>query len=94
MEIEELWSQRHVSNKTLLTESATVQLSPQVKRLICCAFDVAATHPYGPGLKLHMRNALGYGATPQGIMEVLEIATALSLHTANIALSMLERAFR
>lgn len=61
------------------------QLSLQVKELICCAFDVAATHPYGPGLKLHTRNTL---------VEVLEIVTALSLHTANIALSMLERAFR
>ena len=32
-----------------------------------------------------MKNALGYGATPQEIVEVLEIATLLSLHTAHVA---------
>jgi alkylhydroperoxidase/carboxymuconolactone decarboxylase family protein YurZ len=63
----------------------------QVKEFVYCAFDVAATHLYVPGLKLHMKNALGYGATPQEIMEVLEIATALSLHTANVAAPILER---
>lgn len=55
----------------------------QVKELIYCAFDAAATHLYVTGLKLHMRNALGYGATPQEIAEVLEIASLLSLHTAH-----------
>jgi len=57
----------------------------QVKELVYCAFDAASTHLYVPGLKLHMKNALGYGATPQEIVEVLEIATLLSLHTAHIA---------
>jgi alkylhydroperoxidase/carboxymuconolactone decarboxylase family protein YurZ len=38
-----------------------------------------------------MRNALRYGASPEEIMEVLEIATALSLHTATVAAPILER---
>ncbi|KAF4635235.1 hypothetical protein G7Y89_g2876 [Cudoniella acicularis] len=50
-------------------------LEPKVKELIYCAFDAAATHLYQPGLKLHMKNAIKYGATPEEIMEVLEIAT-------------------
>ncbi|CRG85136.1 carboxymuconolactone decarboxylase [Talaromyces islandicus] len=66
-------------------------LEPKVKELIYCAFDAAATHLYVPGLKLHMKNALGYGASPQEIMEVLEIPTALSLHTANVAAPILEK---
>lgn len=57
----------------------------QIKELVYCAFDAASTHLYVPGLKLHMKNALGYGATPQEIVEVLEIATLLSLHTAHVA---------
>ncbi|KAM5357489.1 hypothetical protein ACJZ2D_016218 [Fusarium nematophilum] len=61
-----------------------------IKELIYCAFDAAATHLYVPGLKLHMRNALGYGATPQDILQVLEIATQLSLHTAHVAAPILE----
>ncbi|KAI8625580.1 Metallo-hydrolase/oxidoreductase [Xylariaceae sp. FL1651] len=65
-------------------------LEPKMKELVYCAFDAAATHLYVPGLKLHMRNALGYGATPQEIVEVLEIATLLSLHTAHVAAPIIE----
>ncbi|KAI0597408.1 AhpD-like protein [Biscogniauxia sp. FL1348] len=65
-------------------------LEPKMKELVYCAFDAAATHLYVPGLKLHMRNALGYGATPQEILEVLEIATLLSLHTAHVAAPIIE----
>lgn len=61
-----------------------------MKELIYCAFDAAATHLYVPGLKLHMHNALGYGASPEEVMEVLEIATQLSLHTAHLAMPILE----
>ncbi|KAH7350534.1 AhpD-like protein [Rhexocercosporidium sp. MPI-PUGE-AT-0058] len=64
-------------------------LEPKIKELVYCAFDVAATHLYQPGLKLHMKNAIGYGATPEEIMEVLEIATLLSLHTLEVAAPIL-----
>jgi hypothetical protein len=36
-----------------------------------------------------MRNVLNYGGTPEEIMEVLEIATQLSLHTSNVAAPIL-----
>lgn len=61
----------------------------QIKELIYCAFDAASTHLYQPGLKLHMRNVLRLGGRPEEIMEVLEIATLLSLHTINIAAPIL-----
>ncbi|CAK7234990.1 hypothetical protein SCUCBS95973_009118 [Sporothrix curviconia] len=64
-------------------------LSPKMKELVYCAFDTAATHLYVPGLKLHMKNALGYGATPQEILEVMEIATLLSLQTAHETVPMI-----
>jgi alkylhydroperoxidase/carboxymuconolactone decarboxylase family protein YurZ len=63
-------------------DSTKGALEPKVKELVYCAFDAAATHLYVPGLKLHYRNALGYGASVGEICEVLEIATGLSLHTA------------
>ncbi|TKA72403.1 hypothetical protein B0A55_05867 [Friedmanniomyces simplex] len=59
-------------------------LSNRDKELIYCAFDCAATHLYVSGLKEHMRNALRYGATVEQVVEVLELATALSLHTLNV----------
>jgi alkylhydroperoxidase/carboxymuconolactone decarboxylase family protein YurZ len=64
-------------------------LEPKVKELIYCAFDAAATHLYVPGLKAHMRNALGYGATAEEIIEVLEIATVISIHTATVSAPIL-----
>ncbi|ORY14065.1 AhpD-like protein [Clohesyomyces aquaticus] len=62
-----------------------------VRELIYCAFDAAATHLYKPGLKLHMKNVLGYGGTPEEIMEVLELATLLSTSTMDVGLEVLEK---
>ncbi|OLO09945.1 gamma-carboxymuconolactone decarboxylase [Chromohalobacter japonicus] len=67
-------------------------LKPKIKELIYCAFDASATHLYLPGLKLHMRNAVRYGATAEEIMEVLEIVSVVGIHCASIAAPMLEEA--
>lgn len=67
-------------------------LEPKVKELIYCAFDASATHLYVPGLKLHMKNAIGYGATAAEIMEVLEIVSVIGIHAATTAAPMLEAA--
>ncbi|KAF2439599.1 Metallo-hydrolase/oxidoreductase [Karstenula rhodostoma CBS 690.94] len=66
-------------------------LEPKVKELIYCAFDCAATHLYKPGLKLHMKNVLQYGGTPEEIMEVLELASLLSISTMDVSLPILEK---
>lgn len=67
-------------------------LSPLVKELMYCAFDAAATHLYVPGLKLHMRNALRYGASKEQLMEMLEIVSVIGIHGALEAAPMLEQA--
>ena len=67
-------------------------LEPKVKELMYCAFDAAATHLYVPGLKLHMRNAIGYGASAEEIMEVLEIVSLIGIHGALAAAPLLEQA--
>lgn len=61
-----------------------------MKELVYCAFDAASTHLYVPGLRLHMKQALGHGATPQEIIAVLEIATLLGLHTTHVAAPIIE----
>ena len=58
----------------------TGTLEPKVKELIYIAFDTAATHLYTSGLKAHIENAIGYGATPAEILEVMEIASVLGIH--------------
>jgi alkylhydroperoxidase/carboxymuconolactone decarboxylase family protein YurZ len=65
------------------------QLSPKVKEFIYIAFDTAATHLYVTGLKLHIENALGYGATPQEILEVMEIASVIGIHAVTTAAPIL-----
>lgn len=64
-------------------------LSPKVKEFVYIAFDTAATHLYVKGLKLHIENAIGYGATPQEILEVMEIASVLGIHAVTTAAPIL-----
>ncbi|MFD3484818.1 carboxymuconolactone decarboxylase family protein [Streptomyces sp. NPDC058665] len=69
-------------------------LEPKVKELIYVAFDASATHLYAPGLKLHLRNAVRHGATTGEIMEVLEIASVIGIHTATVAAPIVEEELR
>jgi alkylhydroperoxidase/carboxymuconolactone decarboxylase family protein YurZ len=64
-------------------------LEPKVKEFIYSAFDVAATHLYVKGLRQHIRNAIGYGASREEIMEVIEIASVLGIHAATVGVPIL-----
>ncbi|HVV25157.1 MAG TPA: carboxymuconolactone decarboxylase family protein [Pseudonocardiaceae bacterium] len=64
-------------------------LEPKLKEFIYIAFDTAATHLYVKGLKLHIENAIGYGATPQEILEVMEIASVIGIHAVTTAVPIL-----
>jgi len=66
-------------------------LEPKVKELIYCAFDTSATHMYAPGLKLHIRNVLDLGGTKEELMEVMELATLLSISTLDVGLEILDQ---
>lgn len=55
-------------------------LEPKVKEFVYIAFDTAATHLYTSGLRLHLQNAVGYGATEAELVEVMEIASTLGMH--------------
>jgi alkylhydroperoxidase/carboxymuconolactone decarboxylase family protein YurZ len=56
-------------------------LAPKTRELIYVAIDAATTHLYLPGLRTHVRNALGHGATVDEIMEVLQLTSVLGIHT-------------
>lgn len=64
-------------------------LDPKTKEFIYIAFDTAATHLYVKGLKLHIENAVGYGATAGEILEVMEIASVLGIHAVTSAAPIL-----
>lgn len=69
-------------------------LEPKVKEFIYIAFDTAATHLYVKGLKLHIENSIGYGATAQEILEVMEIASVLGIHAVTSAAPILAELLR
>ena len=64
-------------------------LEPKVKELIYTAFDVSATHLYTPGLRLHIKNAIGYGATREEILEVMELASVIGIHACTVGVPIL-----
>jgi alkylhydroperoxidase/carboxymuconolactone decarboxylase family protein YurZ len=67
----------------------TGTLEPKIKEFVYIAFDTAATHLYVKGLKLHIENAVGYGATAQEILEVMEIASVIGIHAVTSAVPIL-----
>lgn len=68
----------------------TGTLTPAEKELIYISYDIAATHLYVPGTKLHIRNALNHGATPQQVLEVMEISSVLGIHAVTTAVPILK----
>ena len=56
-------------------------LDAKTKELIYTAIDCSTTHLYIPGLKVHIRNAIKYGATEHEIMEVFELAALMGVQT-------------
>ena len=64
-------------------------LTPAEKELIYIAYDIAATHLYEPGTKLHMRNALDHGATVEQIIEVMDISSVVGIHAVTTAVPIL-----
>lgn len=64
-------------------------LEPKVKELIYTAFDVSCTHLYVKGLRAHIKNAIGYGATREEVLEVIELASVIGIHAATVGVPIL-----
>ena len=64
-------------------------LEPKVRELILVAVDAATTHLHADGTRAHIRAALRHGATRHEVMEVLELATLLGIHTCTMAVPIL-----
>jgi alkylhydroperoxidase/carboxymuconolactone decarboxylase family protein YurZ len=56
-------------------------LEPKFRELLFVAIDCSITHTYEYGLRLHIRNALNLGATPEELLEVFEIAMSIGAST-------------
>jgi alkylhydroperoxidase/carboxymuconolactone decarboxylase family protein YurZ len=69
-------------------------LAPKVKEFIYCAIDCSTTHMYEPGLRIHLRNAFKFGATPEEMMEVYELVASMGIHTVSMAAPILMEELR
>ena len=67
----------------------TGPLEPKVKEMIYIAMDIATTHLYLPGTRIHIANALKHGATKEELMEVLQIVSVLGIHSITEGLPIL-----
>jgi len=62
------------------TESWKSGALTQLEReFICIGIDCTVSHIYEPGLRRHIRMALGYGATREEICEIFQLAALLGL---------------
>lgn len=52
-------------------------LTPAERELMYIAIDCSITHTYEPGMRMHIQNALRYGATRDQILEVFQLAALL-----------------
>lgn len=60
-------------------------LTPRVKELVYVAIDAAITHLYEPGIRKHIGDALGHGATVQEITETLQLASCIGLLSTTVS---------
>ena len=54
-------------------------LTAKEREFVCIAVDCTVTHDYEPGLRIHIRNALGHGATRAEILEIFQLAGLIGL---------------
>jgi hypothetical protein len=71
------------------TPWASGPLPPKVKEFIYIAIDGAVTHFYQRGLKMHIAEASRHGASPAEIMELLQLASVLGIHTCSVGVPLL-----
>lgn len=65
-------------------------LEPWLKELVYVALDVVAEHQYAPGVRLHARNALSFGASVAQLVEVLELVSRQGFQALAITARALE----
>ena len=87
LELDEDFFEAYVNFSSVPWLSGT--LEPKVKELIYTAFDVSATHLYVSGLRQHIRNALDYGATREEVLEVIELASVIGIHSCTVGVPIL-----
>jgi alkylhydroperoxidase/carboxymuconolactone decarboxylase family protein YurZ len=61
-------------------------LEPKLREFIYVAIDASTTHLYDLGMRVHTRNALGYGATFEELLDVMVITSLLGMQSSLISI--------
>jgi len=69
-------------------------LPPKVKAFVGLAVCASPSLLYEPGMRRHIRLALDHGATREEISEVLQLASAIAIHTCTYAVPALMEAVK
>lgn len=64
-------------------------LEPKVKEFVYIAIDAATHHLFEPGLRIHIRNALGHGASGAEIMTVLQLLSIEGMRSSALGARVL-----
>ncbi|MBE9372898.1 carboxymuconolactone decarboxylase family protein [Saccharopolyspora sp. HNM0983] len=64
-------------------------LEESFKELIYVAIDVVTTHLFVSGIRVHVRKAIEYGATPDQVIDVITIASNIGVHSTLMGASQM-----
>ncbi|WP_158282217.1 carboxymuconolactone decarboxylase family protein [Salipaludibacillus keqinensis] len=67
------------------------QLTQKMRQFVSLAVDSASTHLNEKGMRMHIRNALEFGASKEEITEVFELVSTLGIHAATTSVPILEK---
>jgi alkylhydroperoxidase/carboxymuconolactone decarboxylase family protein YurZ len=64
-------------------------LENKVKEFIYIAVNASSTHLFSPGIQMHLKAAIEFGASRNELMEVLELTSTVGIHASNVGVTIL-----
>lgn len=64
-------------------------LDDKVKEFIYIAMNASSTHLFSPGIQMHLKAALEFGASREELMEVLQLTSTVGIHASNVGVPIL-----
>src|SRR3984957_4980241 len=64
-------------------------LEDKVKEFIYIAVNASSTHLFAPGVQMHLKAALEFGASSGELMEVLQLTSTVGIHAWNVGVPIL-----
>ncbi|WP_158903643.1 carboxymuconolactone decarboxylase family protein [Burkholderia sp. L27(2015)] len=64
-------------------------LADKVKEFIYIAVNASSTHLFAPGIQMHLKAAIEFGASREELMEVLELTSTVGIHASNVGVPIL-----